>query len=64
MNNNGEAIDCPRCGGYGGEPGSNFGDYRWHSCYFCLGTGVVTQEDIDRDEMKPIYQQGYDCYDE
>ena len=24
---------CCRCGGYGGEPGENFGDRGWHSSH-------------------------------
>jgi len=34
-------IECPQCGGYGGEPGSNFGDYGWHSCYKCGELGMI-----------------------
>jgi hypothetical protein len=26
----------------GGEPGSNFGDYGWHPCFFCGASGLVT----------------------
>jgi hypothetical protein len=33
--------ECPKCGGWGGELGSNFGDYGWHPCYRCGGTGFV-----------------------
>jgi hypothetical protein len=40
-------VYCPECGGYGGEPGSNFGDYGWHPCYFCGSMGVITQERLD-----------------
>ena len=30
---------CCRCGGEGGEPGANFGDTGWHSCYHCGESG-------------------------
>lgn len=36
-----ETVACPRCGGMGGEPGSNFGDHGWHPCYHCDATGKV-----------------------
>ena len=39
-----EMVECPRCGGWGGEPGSNFGDHGWHPCFACGETGKVTKE--------------------
>lgn len=38
---------CPKCGGDGGEPGRNFGDTGWMSCYHCYATGYV---DYDPDK--------------
>ncbi len=40
---------CPQCGGNGGEPGSNFGDYGWHPCFFCGASGVVPEGTAQRE---------------
>ena len=32
-------IVCCRCGGYGGEDASHFGDHGWHPCFHCGTTG-------------------------
>jgi hypothetical protein len=37
-----DMLECPRCGGQGGCPGSDFGDYGWHPCFACGESGVVT----------------------
>jgi hypothetical protein len=34
-------VECTSCGGNGGEPGANFGDYGWHPCFRCGGTGYI-----------------------
>jgi hypothetical protein len=34
-------VECPSCGGYGGEPGEHFGDRGWHPCYRCGASGVI-----------------------
>lgn len=33
-------LDCPRCGGYGGEH-LDFENGQWHACYHCCETGVL-----------------------
>lgn len=43
-------VECPRCGGYGGEDASNFGDHGWHPCYACGETGFVSEEILKRIE--------------
>jgi hypothetical protein len=48
-----DMVTCPRCGGQGGEPGSNFGDHGWHPCFFCGSTGVVPASVARDDETPP-----------
>lgn len=50
--------ECDRCGGHGGEPGSNFGDHGWHPCFRCGATGRLPEGTAEleyllarRDEM-------------
>ncbi len=63
---------CPRCGGQGGEPGSNFGDYGWHPCFFCGETGEVSEGTTQRmienekdaaesDRWRPEYNEAMAC---
>lgn len=33
-------AECIRCGGYGGEDASHFGDHGWHPCFHCGTSGV------------------------
>lgn len=37
---------CPECGGWGEEPGSNFGDHGWHPCFRCGSSGKITEEEM------------------
>lgn len=41
---------CPKCGGQGGCPGSDFGDYGWHPCFFCGASGLVEEGTTAREE--------------
>lgn len=54
-------VICPKCGGAGGEPGSNFGDYGTHPCYFCGTTGEVTEEEARAYEAHQA-ESPYDLY--
>jgi hypothetical protein len=39
-------VICPRCGGQGGCPGSDFGDHGWHPCFLCCEEGYITQDQM------------------
>lgn len=41
---------CYKCGGDGGEPGSNFGDYGFHPCFKCGTSGYLPAGTLEREE--------------
>lgn len=65
---------CPKCGGQGGCPGSDFGDYGWHPCFFCGASGLVEEGTTAREEYtrkateglyRPEYRESEGCaYDD
>jgi hypothetical protein len=52
---------CYGCGGDGGCPGADFGDYGWHPCYKCFGTGYLPDGTADRETelANEFHQQPY-----
>jgi hypothetical protein len=60
---------CSRCGGYGGEPGENFGDRGWHPCFHCGTEGYCSCPECTRDpnacphcgRLDCVYLHGADC---
>lgn len=40
---------CYKCGGNGGQPGGDFGDYGFHSCYRCGESGYLPLGTCDRE---------------
>lgn len=42
---------CNVCGGYGGCPGSDFGDNGFHPCFRCGTTGVLPAGTAEREAV-------------